>query len=298
MHSLSAAVFGASTCSMRGNWVYGNPRGGCTRNAKLQCVANSSRNAEVDGFYALAVAKLPDKTWSAVAATADGCKQACLSNCSCAAYFYADTCSLWYGDLFNLVAPTDGSIKYIIYVRPAASELFSVSRKTSKALIVWALTGGTILVILGVLLILTKWFCSKKNKIEGSLVVFRFRNLRSLTKNFSERLGKGSFGSVYKGMLPDGTLVAVKKLDGLSQGEKQFRAAVSTIGTIQHVNLIRLLGFCPELSMKALVYEYMPNGSLDPNIFGGAVTISWNVRFFFFLEYAGELRIIPLRRDR
>ncbi|PUZ55626.1 hypothetical protein GQ55_5G227600 [Panicum hallii var. hallii] len=267
-----------------GNWLYGNPRGGCRRNARLQCVANSSRNAEVDDFYALAVAKLPDKAWSAVAATADGCKQACLSNCSCAAYFYGGSCSLWYGDLINLVAPTDGSMGHIIYIRVAASEFFSVSTKTGKALPIWALTSGTILVavlvILGVLLILTKWFYSKTNKIEGSLVVFRLRYLRSVTKNFSERLGKGSFGSVYKGMLPDGTLVAVKKLDGVSQGEKQFRAEVSTIGTIQHVNLIRLLGFCSEQSMKVLVYEYMPKGSLDRNIFGSApAKLSWNIRF-------------------
>ena len=278
-----------------GNWLYGNPRGGCRRNARLECVANRSRNAEVDDFYALAVTKMPDKAWSAVAATADGCKQACLSNCSCAAYFYAgDNCSLWYGDLINLVAPIDGSTGHTIYIRLAASEFLSVSTKKGKASTIWALTSGTILVtvlvILGVLLILTKWFCSKTSKIEGSLVVFRFRYLRSVTKNFTERLGKGSFGSVYKGMLPDGTLVAVKKLDGLSQGEKQFRAEVSTIGTIQHVNLIRLLGFCSEQSMKVLVYEYMPNGSLDRNIFGSTrEKLSWNIRFQIALGVAKGL---------
>jgi len=91
-------------------------------------------------------------------------------------------------------------------------------------------------------------------------------------------------------MLPYGTLVAVKKLDGLSQGEKQFRAEVSTIGTIQHVNLIRLLGFCSEQSMRMLVYEYMPNGSLERNIFASTpVELSWNVRFQIALGIAKGL---------
>ncbi|RCV26384.1 hypothetical protein SETIT_5G241300v2 [Setaria italica] len=278
-----------------GNWLYGNPRGGCTRKAKLQCGANSSRNTEIDGFYTLSIANLPDKasTSSIVAASADACKQACLNNCSCVAYFYDDSCSLWYGDLINLVSP-DGSTGHVIYVRLAASEFFSGSTKTGKPLAVWALTGGAILiaiiVIAGVLLVPMKKIYNKRNKIEGCLVVFSFRYLRTVTKNFSEILGRGSFGSVYKGILPDGTLVAVKKLDGLSQGEKPFRAEVSTIGTIQHVNLIRLLGFCTEQSMKMLVYEYMPNGSLDRNIFASTpVELSWNVRFQIALGVAKGL---------
>ncbi|KAG2590411.1 hypothetical protein PVAP13_5NG262100 [Panicum virgatum] len=276
---------------LEGNWLYGNPSGGCTRNARLQCGANSSKNAETDKFYTLAIANLPDKAWSVVDVSADGCKQACLDNCSCVAYFYGDNCSLWYGDLINLVSP-DGSTGHIIHVKLAASEFFSASTKTGKAWVVWALIGGAILiviiVIVGLYLVPMKIY-NKRNKIKGSLVVFSFRHLRTVTKNFSERLGKGSFGSVYKGILPDGTLVAVKKLDGLSQGEKQFRAEVSTIGTIQHVNLIRLLGFCSEKSMKMLVYEYMPNGSLERIFASTPVELSWNVRFQIALGIAKGL---------
>ncbi|KAJ1284509.1 hypothetical protein BS78_03G209500 [Paspalum vaginatum] len=279
-----------------GNLLYGNPRGGCTRNARLECGgANSSGNSETDGFYALAIADLPEKAWSVVAASPDGCKQACLNNCSCVAYyFYGDNCSLWYGDLINLVSP-DASSGYTIFVRLAPSEFFSGSAKKGKPLTTWSLTGAAILfvavtVIVGVLLIPKRQIFSKQNKIEGSLVVFSFRYLRSVTRNFRERLGKGSFGSVYKGMLPDGTLIAVKKLDGISQGEKQFRAEVSTIGTVQHVNLIRLLGFCSEQSTRMLVYEYMPNGSLDRNIFGSTpVELRWNVRFQIALGVAKGL---------
>ncbi|TVU01146.1 hypothetical protein EJB05_53393, partial [Eragrostis curvula] len=275
-----------------GSWLYGNPRGGCNRNARLQCGANSSRNAEADGFYALAVARLPDRAWSAVVTTADACRQACLNNCSCVAYFYDNNrCSLWYGDLINLVAPTYNSPGHnTIHVRLAASEFFSGSSKKSKLLPVLALTGGaafiTVILIVGVFLILKNGIYRRMKKVEGSLVAFEYRYLRSATKNFSERIGKGSFGSVYKGMLPDGTPIAVKKLEGLSQGEKQFRAEISTIGNNQHVSLIRLLGFCSKSSVKMLVCEYMPNGSLA-NLFGSTpLTLSWHVRFQIALGIA------------
>ncbi|CAH9071427.1 unnamed protein product [Cuscuta epithymum] len=106
--------------------------------------------------------------------------------------------------------------------------------------------------------------------MEGSLVAFSYRDLQYATKDFSEKLGIGGFGSVFKGALPDypSSVIAVKKLESISQGEKQFRAEVSTIGSIQHLNLIRLRGFCSEGNKKLLVYDYMPNGSLDSCLFG------------------------------
>jgi hypothetical protein len=111
------------------------------------------------------------------------------------------------------------------------------------------------------------WYCRRpvclQQNTRRELTVFTYRELQSATKNFSERLGGGGFGSVFKGTLTDGSLVAVKKLEGVNQGEKQFRMEVSTIGTIQHVNLVRLRGFCTEGSRRLLVYEYMPNGSLS-----------------------------------
>ena len=82
----------------------------------------------------------------------------------------------------------------------------------------------------------------------AGLIVFSYRTLQSATKNFSERLGRGGFGSVFKGILTDGSLVAIKKLEGVSQGEKQICMEVSTIGVTQHVNLVKLVGFCVEVS--------------------------------------------------
>jgi len=132
-------------------------------------------------------------------------------------------------------------------------------------------------------------------RVEGSLMAFTYRDLQFVTKNFSEKLGGGAFGSVFKGALPDSTLVAVKKLEGVRQGEKQFRAEVSTIGTVQHVNLIKLLGFCSQRTRRLLVYEHMPRGSLDRHLFETSSShgvLSWETRYQIALGVARGLEYL------
>ncbi|XBJ06650.1 hypothetical protein VPH35_012283 [Triticum aestivum] len=91
---------------------------------------------------------------------------------------------------------------------------------------------------------------------------FPFQKLRECTEGFNKKLGEGGFGSVYEGKLGE-ERVAVKRLEGARQGMKEFLAEVETIGSIEHINLVRLIGFCAEKSQRLLVYEYMPRGSLD-----------------------------------
>ncbi|KAH7572562.1 hypothetical protein JRO89_XS04G0275100 [Xanthoceras sorbifolium] len=94
---------------------------------------------------------------------------------------------------------------------------------------------------------------------------FTSQQLEMATENFTNLVGSGAFGAVYKGIFSNGTIVAVKVLHGCSDKriEEQFMAEVSTIGRIHHFNLVRLYGFCFDKNLRALVYEYMENGSLD-----------------------------------
>nr|GEV58872.1 G-type lectin S-receptor-like serine/threonine-protein kinase At1g34300 [Tanacetum cinerariifolium] len=98
---------------------------------------------------------------------------------------------------------------------------------------------------------------------------FTSQQLRIATENFTVFLGSGGFGTVYKGIFSNGTTVAVKVLNGSSDKriEEQFMAEVSTMGRTHHFNLVRLYGFCFESSLRALVYEFMVNGSLDNHLF-------------------------------
>jgi hypothetical protein len=117
-------------------------------------------------------------------------------------------------------------------------------------------------------------------EVEFSLILFKYRDLRIVTKNFSQKLGEGGFGSVFKGILPNSTAIAVKKIRSLEQGEKQFRAEVSTLGAIQHVNILRLRGFCVEASKRFLIYEYMPKGSLESHLFQTvSIILAWKTRY-------------------
>ncbi|KAJ1687599.1 hypothetical protein LUZ63_018989 [Rhynchospora breviuscula] len=100
-------------------------------------------------------------------------------------------------------------------------------------------------------------------------IKFTSLHLEAFTGNFSEKIGAGGFGVVYKGQLPNGILIAVKVLnsDLQKRAEEQFMAEVSTIGRTYHLNLVRLYGFCFEPTVKALVYEYLENGSLEEHLF-------------------------------
>ncbi|KAF2585530.1 hypothetical protein F2Q70_00034935 [Brassica cretica] len=103
----------------------------------------------------------------------------------------------------------------------------------------------------------------------GSLQ-FDFKAIEAATDKFSEsnKLGQGGFGQVYKGTFPSGVQVAVKRLSKTSgQGEREFKNEVVVVAKLQHRNLVRLLGFCLEGEEKILVYEFVPNKSLDYFLF-------------------------------
>ncbi|XP_062228133.1 G-type lectin S-receptor-like serine/threonine-protein kinase At2g19130 [Phragmites australis] len=272
-------------------WLHGDRTAGCARNAGLHCGAQGAqKNNKNDRFYTMPNVRLPSNAQSVATASAHDCELACLGNCSCTAYSYNGSCSLWYGDLINLqdtsiIGTGGGSIS----IRLAASE-FASTRNTKKLIIGLVVAGLVVAVAVIVLIILRSRRIRSLRRVEGSLMAFTYRDLRFVTKNFSGKLGGGAFGSVFEGSLPDATLVAVKKLEGVRQGEKQFRAEVSTIGTIQHVNLIRLLGFCSERTRRLLVYEHMPKGSLDRHLFGTSQgVLCWDTRYQIALGIARGL---------
>ncbi|XP_037403785.1 G-type lectin S-receptor-like serine/threonine-protein kinase SD2-5 [Triticum dicoccoides] len=118
-------------------------------------------------------------------------------------------------------------------------------------------------------------------ELQGTPMRFTFQQLKAATEQFADKLGEGGFGSVFKGQFGD-ERIAVKCLDRAGQGKKEFSAEVQTIGSIHHINLVRLIGFCAEKSHRLLVYEYMPKGSLDRWIYhqhdNDSPPLNWSTR--------------------
>ncbi|VAH55248.1 unnamed protein product [Triticum turgidum subsp. durum] len=103
---------------------------------------------------------------------------------------------------------------------------------------------------------------------------YTFPEVKKIARRFKDKLGQGGFGSVYKGELPNGVPVAVKMLESSTGEGEEFINEVATIGLIHHANIVRLMGFCSEGTRRALIYEYMPNESLEKYIFTHISNIS------------------------
>ncbi|KAJ0631014.1 putative glycerophosphodiester phosphodiesterase, protein kinase RLK-Pelle-LRK10L-2 family [Helianthus annuus] len=121
-----------------------------------------------------------------------------------------------------------------------------------------------------------KYKCEDDTSVEafikqyGSLTTKRYNyvDVKKMTNSFQTKLGDGGFGTVYQGKLSDGRLVAVKVLHSSKASGKEFINEVASIGRISHINIVSLLGFCSDNHKRALIYEFMPNGSLDKFIHG------------------------------
>ncbi|KAJ4718394.1 putative S-receptor kinase [Melia azedarach] len=247
----------------------------------------------------------------------DACKESCLHNCSCSVLFFENStgnCFL-FDQIGNFQRSQLGSAGYISYMKvsTANDHWLNIKSKESRrqvrnVLIVVFIIVATIAVIVGLLYAGLLYRNKKKRLMEfseeileednffenisGMPVRFSYNDLRKATKNFSTKLGQGGFGSVYLGMLPDGTQLAVKKLEAIGQGKKEFRAEVTVIGNVHHVHLVKLKGFCIEGEHRLLAYEYMANGSLDKWIFKTTEEsrfLCWNTRFNIALGTAKGL---------
>ncbi|KAE8770204.1 putative serine/threonine-protein kinase receptor [Hordeum vulgare] len=251
--------------------------------------------------------------------TFEECTAECSRNCSCMAYAYANLssgrtgrgrtmCLVWAGDLVDT-----GKIGMVLgsdtlYLRLAGMDAAAGKRtKSNKMRIVLTVLGSTsVLILISFSLAWLKYKGKNKRWTEPMSIrlddmstndqhrkenppydhefpSFGLEQISLATHNFSETcmIGRGGFGKVYKGIL-GGQAVAVKRLSKESQqGTKEFKNEVILIAKLQHRNLVRLLGCCAEGGEKLLIYEYLPNKSLDATIFDDSrkFLLDWTIRF-------------------
>ncbi|KAL9672483.1 hypothetical protein QQ045_028734 [Rhodiola kirilowii] len=265
-------------------WGNGDYSGGCRRKGGLDC--------SVDDEFANVGFLVFDGAFSvALSGSRSFCEDSCLRNCSCIGLSYNsknNVCKNVFGSLLNSRNLTSVStMEDALYLRVRrGGRTLKSNAKMNAALITTVIGSLIVLAISVIILFVFGWLRHKRKKQEGDYVfrvtnlrVFSYKELNAVTKSFSEKLGHGGFGAVFKGELPDSSLVAVKRLERPGDGEKEFRAEVCTIGNIQHLNLVRLRGFCSENSHRLLVYDYMENGPLSSYLRRDGPSLSWDVRF-------------------
>ncbi|KAL3505120.1 hypothetical protein ACH5RR_034961 [Cinchona calisaya] len=131
------------------------------------------------------------------------------------------------------------------------------------------------------------------SRIQGYLQVatgfrkFTYAELKKATNNFREEIGRGGGGVVYKGVLSDNRIAAIKCLKEAIQGEAEFLAEISTIGRLNHMNLIEIWGYCAEGKHRLLVYEYMEHGSVARQLYSDK--LDWKKRYEIALGTARGL---------
>ncbi|XP_059661963.1 G-type lectin S-receptor-like serine/threonine-protein kinase At1g11330 isoform X1 [Cornus florida] len=318
-------------------WHRENWTGGCIRRVEMQCDRNSSiDDSKADGFIKLTGVKLPDFSNFLDLDDAVDCGNFCLKNCSCVAYANVNGigCLVWGGHLIDVRAFSYGGED--LYLRLAYSELGEKRRIRGFIIILIVISTIIGLSILAYILcrkktslrgaktIIQKIFSSRKRKMSADspqaflprhtiyqeessdLPFFNLEKIAAATDNFSlaNKLAEGGFGPVYKGKLPSGQELAVKRLSKSSgQGIEEFRNEVILISKLQHRNLVKLLGFCIEGEEKMLLYEFLPNSSLDAFLFGSSkkAILNWDqrckiiegiARGLLYLHRDSRLRII------
>ncbi|KAG6634517.1 G-type lectin S-receptor-like serine/threonine-protein kinase At4g27290 isoform X1 [Carya illinoinensis] len=270
------------------NWNSNDWSDGCVRRTPLEC-------NDGDGFLKWTKLKLPDtsSSWYNKTTNLKECGGLCLKNCSCTAYSNLDVrgegsgCLLWFGSLTDIRVFSEGGQE--LYLKLAKSELDRIEKKKQPSKIKQASIIGSVILVTGIIILgviayirknrlhskgMSKRIDKKDWDNEGwnedmELPTFDLTAIANATDNFSSnnKLGEGGFGPVYKGTL-DGQVIAVKRLSKNSgQGSKEFKNEVQSIARLQHRNLVKLLGCCIQEDEKMLVYEYMPNKSLDFFIF-------------------------------
>ncbi|XP_027910185.1 G-type lectin S-receptor-like serine/threonine-protein kinase At4g27290 [Vigna unguiculata] len=261
-----------------------------------------------DSFKKYEGMKLPDtsSSWYDKRMSLEECQKLCLSNCSCTAYAQLDMsangsgCLQWFNDIVDFrILAQDGQD---FYLRITASKLQDHAFNSKIGGIILGCTVFIIaIVVFGSILCLkrnklkqtdliqfqvaeTNYWKDKNKKDDIDLPIFDFLYISNATNNFSEsnKLGQGGFGPVYKGILPDGQEIAVKRLSKTSgQGLDEFKNEVLLIAKLQHRNLVKLLGCSIHQDERLLIYEFMPNRSLDYFIFDStrSTSIDWAKRF-------------------
>ncbi|KAF3773017.1 putative LRR receptor-like serine/threonine-protein kinase [Nymphaea thermarum] len=178
------------------------------------------------------------------------------------------------------VIPTKGVYGPLISAITVTPEFEIPKRPVDRTVLVIVVVVASAAVLI-IILLAVLYARRRANHVKHIGGPFTLRQIKDATRNFHQdnKIGQGGFGPVYKGCLPDGTVVAIKQLSAESyQGNREYITEIGLISALQHPNLVKLYGCCTEGNQLFLVYEYMENNSLAHVLFRDGPKLDWNTR--------------------
>ncbi|XP_006659229.1 G-type lectin S-receptor-like serine/threonine-protein kinase LECRK3 [Oryza brachyantha] len=288
---------------------------GCWRVQTGSCTGNRS-SGDIRPIATMVMVK--NTSWSDLSynippqtTTIEECKSICLSDCACEIAMFDTYCSkqmlpMRYGRMVQ------GS-NTMLFVKVYSYEPKGPIRKTRSSVSVSMLISGSVLAIFSIVVLTVSVVLCKRHQLlrytrapqhqdtefdEESIGIrsYSFHDLELSTDGFAQELGRGAYGTVFRGVLANSgnKVIAVKRLERMAENrEREFQREVRAIARTHHRNLVCLLGICNESTYRLLVYEYMPNGSLTNLLFKPDTPLpSWSKRVAIALDVARGLQYL------
>ncbi|XVF39106.1 hypothetical protein PTKIN_Ptkin01aG0008800 [Pterospermum kingtungense] len=274
---------------------------GCQKNYSLDaCSGKSEQNfdlLELDGF-----SWKDDSYLSPGSITKDSCKDQCYRDCDCEAAIYDNQkCKLLKLPLRFGRKQLSGQA--ITFLKTGAEPAAGTPKRKLRMDVLFisiALACMTLafMVLVAVVVLKNRSRVRENERVlnvvnnrvaeDVTLRQFTFEELRDATNNFVDEIGKGAYGTVFRGVISnDKRIVAIKRLEKVvAEGERDFTNEMKAIGKTHHKNLVQLLGYCYDGTHRLLVYEYMKNGSLADFLFKSKLKVNWEGRVEIVLNIA------------
>ncbi|KAM0886170.1 hypothetical protein ACQ4PT_029864 [Festuca glaucescens] len=303
---------GETSCSCLPGFEFSISNQGCWRVQQIGGCANNDDIRMISTMVQVKNTSWSDNSYNVPPPTTsiEACKELCQSDCACEIAMFDSYCSKQMLPMrYGRMVPGSNITLYVkVYTRDTKVVIRKKASKSASS-VAMLISGAALAIFSIAVLFVSTLLCKNRQALRYTrppqqqdfeldetigIQSYSFHDLELSTNNFAEELGRGAYGTVFKGVLTSNNKdVAVKRLEKMAEnGEREFHREVRAIARTHHRNLVCLLGFCNQGMHRLLVYEYMPNGSLADILFKSDAPPCWGNRHAIALDVARGLQYL------